>query len=125
MFDHFSTLYMRVSCYEYHHDTIITSCERMQRRIHNSEKHLRWSVNGLWSLIIFAKRSILDAWQGSECLWDEKGEKTRNFGVGFLKTVRLRDSLMMMRRTGLYDLPDTSNINYANYFQWKQSGSGI
>ena len=43
----------------------------MQRSIQNPVKHLRWSVlqkivNGLKLLIIFAKRSILDVWQGSK-----------------------------------------------------------
>ena len=37
-----------------------------QRRIQNPVKHLRWSVLEL-KAVIFAKLSILNVWQGSEC----------------------------------------------------------
>ena len=42
-----------------------------QRHIWNTVKHLRWNifrkkVEGFESLTTFAKRSILDVWQGSE-----------------------------------------------------------
>ena len=42
-----------------------------QRRIKNPDKHLRWGalrkqINGYKPLTIFAKRSILGIWQGSE-----------------------------------------------------------
>ena len=51
-------------------------CKVKQRRIQNTAKHLRWSffvkiVNDFQLLIIFAKHSFLNTWQGSEYTSDK------------------------------------------------------
>ena len=63
-----------------------------QRHIWNTVKHLRWSifrkkVEGFESLTTFAKRSILDVWQGSEYDSVEPEEET-NTKAGAIEVIQ-------------------------------------